>query len=107
MPLSKPILATIVVFAAVAQWNNWFDNYIYVQSDNLKTLQLVLYEYLNQASQISQTSTTVLQHGLGSVITPQSVRMAIAMIATLPILCVYPLMQKHFVKGIMMGAVKG
>lgn len=107
MPLSKPILATIVVFAAVAQWNNWFDNYIYVQSDNLKTLQLVLYEYLNQASQISQTSTTVLQHGLGSVITPQSVRMAIAMIATLPILCVYPLMQKHFVKGIMLGAVKG
>lgn len=107
-PLSKPILATITVFSAVAQWNNWFDNYIYVQDDSLKTLQLVLYEYLNQASQISQMSTSSLQHGLeGASITAQSVRMAITMVATLPILFVYPFMQKYFVKGIMLGAVKG
>ena len=107
-PLSKPILATITVFSAVAQWNNWFDNYIYVQSDRLKTLQLVLYEYLNQASQISQMSASSLQHGLGGTsVTAQSVRMAITMVATLPVLFVYPFMQKHFVKGIMLGAVKG
>lgn len=107
-PLSKPILATITVFSAVAQWNNWFDNYIYVQSDRLKTLQLVLYEYLNQASQISQMSASSLQHGLGGAsVTAQSVRMAITMVATLPVLFVYPFMQKHFVKGIMLGAVKG
>ncbi|NBH83145.1 carbohydrate ABC transporter permease [bacterium C-53] len=107
-PLSKPILATITVFSAVAQWNNWFDNYIYVQSDRLKTLQLMLYEYLNQASQISQMSASSLQHGLGGTsVTAQSVRMAITMVATLPVLFVYPFMQKHFVKGIMLGAVKG
>lgn len=107
-PLSKPILATITVFAAVAQWNNWFDNYILVQSERLKTLQLMLYNYLSQASQLSQMSTTSLQHGAAaSALTAQSVRMTITMVATLPILFVYPLMQKYFVKGIMLGAVKG
>lgn len=107
-PLSKPILATITVFAAVAQWNNWFDNYILVQSGRLKTLQLMLYNYLSQASQLSQMSTTSLQHGAAaSALTAQSVRMTITMVATLPILFVYPLMQKYFVKGIMLGAVKG
>ena len=107
-PLSKPILATITVFAAVSQWNNWFDNYIYVQSASLKTLQLMLYDYLNQASQISQMSTSSLQHGAAAAnVTAQSVRMTITMVATLPILCVYPFMQKYFVKGIMLGAVKG
>jgi ABC-type sugar transport system, permease component len=107
-PLSKPIISTITVFAAVAQWNNWFDNYILVQSDKLMTLQLMLYNYLNQASQLSQMSTTSLQHGAAaSVLTAQSIRMTITMVVTLPILFVYPWMQKNFVKGIMLGAVKG
>lgn len=107
-PLSKPILATITVFAAIAQWNNWFDNYILVQSDSLQTLQLMLYNYLNQASQLSQMSMSSLQHGAAaSSMTAQSVRMTITMVATLPILFVYPLMQRYFVKGIMLGAVKG
>ncbi|WFR57293.1 carbohydrate ABC transporter permease [Anaerocolumna sp. AGMB13025] len=107
-PLSKPILATITVFSAVAQWNNWFDNYILVQSEKLETLQLMLYNYLNQASQLSQMSTTSLQHGAAAyTLTAQSVRMTITMVATLPILFVYPFMQKYFVKGIMLGAVKG
>lgn len=107
-PLSKPIIATITVFSAVGQWNNWFDNYILVQSEHLETLQLMLYNYLNQASQLSQMSTTSLQHGAAaSALTAQSVRMTITMVATLPILFVYPWMQKYFVKGIMLGAVKG
>jgi putative aldouronate transport system permease protein len=107
-PLSKPILATITVFSAVAQWNNWFDNYILVQSKQLETLQLMLYNYLNQASQLSQMSTSSLQHGAAaSALTAQSIRMTITMVATLPILFVYPWMQKYFVKGIMLGAVKG
>ncbi len=108
MPLSKPILATITVFSAVGQWNNWFDNYIYVQNEDLKTLQLILYDYLNRANQLAQSSTSSLQHGLAAnVLTTQSVRMTITMIVTLPILFVYPFMQKYFVKGIMLGAVKG
>lgn len=106
-PLSKPILATITVFSAVAQWNSWFDNYILVQSEQLETLQLILYNYLNQASQLSQMSIASLQNSTVSALTPQSVRMTITMVATLPILFVYPWMQKYFVKGIMLGAVKG
>ncbi len=108
-PLSKPILATITVFAAIAQWNNWFDNYIYVQNDTLKTMQLMLYDYLNQASQLSQMSTSSLQHGAAAAtqVTAQGVRMTITMVVTIPILLVYPFMQRYFAKGIMLGAVKG
>ncbi len=108
-PLSKPILATITVFAAIAQWNNWFDNYIYVQNDALKTMQLMLYDYLNQASQLSQMSTSSLQHGAAAAtqVTAQGVRMTITMVVTIPILLVYPFMQRYFAKGIMLGAVKG
>ncbi len=108
-PLSKPILATITVFAAIAQWNNWFDNYIYVQNDALKTMQLMLYDYLNQASHLSQMSTSSLQHGAAAAtqVTAQGVRMTITMVVTIPILLVYPFMQRYFAKGIMLGAVKG
>ncbi len=106
-PLSKPIVATITVFAAVAQWNNWFDNYILVSSDHLKTLQLMLYEYLNEASAIATMSNTERNQGIMVQITPEAVRMTITMVVTMPILFIYPLMQKHFVKGIMLGAVKG
>lgn len=108
LPLSKPILATITVFASVGQWNSWFDNYIYVQSDKLKTLQLMLYEFLNKANQLAQASTTSLQRGLdANALSSQSVRMTITMVVTIPVLFVYPFMQKYFAKGIMLGAVKG
>lgn len=106
-PLSKPIVATITVFAAVAQWNNWFDNYILVSSEHLKTLQLMLYEFLNEASAIATMSNTERNQGVMVRITPEAVRMTVTMVVTIPILCIYPLMQKHFVKGIMLGAVKG
>lgn len=107
-PLSKPIVATITVFAAVAQWNSWFDNYILVHEENLKTLQLILYDFLNQASSIASMSNSERTQGVAAIqITPEAVRMTITMVVTLPILFIYPVMQKHFVKGIMLGAVKG
>lgn len=107
-PLSKPIVATITVFAAVAQWNSWFDNYILVSERSLKTLQLILYDFLNQASAIASMSNSERTQGVAAIqITPEAVRMTITMVVTLPILFVYPFMQKHFVKGIMLGAVKG
>lgn len=107
-PLSKPIVATITVFAAVAQWNSWFDNYILVHKESLKTLQLILYDFLNQASSIANMSNSERTQGVAAIqITPEAVRMTITMVVTLPILFIYPLMQKHFVKGIMLGAVKG
>ncbi|MDG0812972.1 carbohydrate ABC transporter permease [Cohnella rhizosphaerae] len=107
-PLSMPIIATIAVFAAVGQWNTWFDNYFLVESPKLQTLQLVLYNFLNQSSNLSNATTEQLNRGdLVRTLTPQSIRMAITMLVTLPIVLVYPMLQRYFVKGIMMGAVKG
>lgn len=114
LPLSMPILATIALFVAVGQWNSWFDNMIYNSaSKNLDTLQYLLYKKLNEANKIAEAArsgnTTVVGEMLTKqmVLTPDSVRMTITMLVTLPILCVYPFLQKYFVKGIMIGAVKG
>ena len=106
-PLSMPIIGTIAVFAAVGQWNTWFDNYLLVQNNKLRTLQLILYDYLNQSAAIANSSNNDKNRGLGIVMTPQSIRMTITMVVTLPIIFVYPIMQRYFVKGIMMGAIKG
>jgi ABC-type glycerol-3-phosphate transport system permease component len=107
-PLSKPIVATIAVFASVGQWNYWTDNFFLVQSSNLKTLQLLLYDYLNQANAIAQMSMDEISgHMQTNPITPTSIKMTLTMFVTLPIIFVYPFAQKYFVKGIMMGAVKG
>lgn len=112
LPLSKPILATIAVFAAVGQWNSWFDNYLYCTDENLKTLQFLLYNVLNDAQNKANamaTSSAGVIAGMeqAGMISAEGVRMTITMVATLPILCVYPFMQRYFVKGITLGAVKG
>lgn len=108
LPLCKPILATIAVFAAVGQWNNYFDNLMLVTNPKLQTLQLILYNYLNQAQQLASLSQLDLNNGAAAQLaTSQSIQVTITIITTLPILFVYPLMQRHFVKGIMIGAVKG
>ena len=109
MPLSKPIIATIAVFDSVMQWNSWTDNYLYNVDEKLNTLQVILYNYLNETIRISQmieqsSDMAVMQQ---NPMTPMSIRMTITMIAVIPVLCVYPFMQKYFVKGIMVGAVKG
>jgi putative aldouronate transport system permease protein len=108
-PLSMPIIATIGVFAAVGQWNNFIDNYFLVTKDSLNCLQLILYKFLREAAQIATSAT---QHDLNSgllakTLTPSTVRMTITMVVTLPIIFVYPFLQKYFVKGLMMGAIKG
>lgn len=114
LPLSLPILATIALFVAVGQWNSWFDNMIYnTRNSNLDTLQYLLYKKLNEANKIAEAArsgnTTVVGEMLTKrmTLTPDSIRMTITMLVTLPILCVYPFLQKYFVKGIMVGAVKG
>ncbi|MEJ8306327.1 carbohydrate ABC transporter permease [Saccharibacillus sacchari] len=107
-PLSMPIIATIAIFSAVGQWNTWFDNFFLVENPKLQTLQLVLYNFLNQSSNLSNMTTEQLTRGdLVRTLTPQSIRMTITMLVTLPIVLVYPLLQRYFVKGIMIGAVKG
>lgn len=112
-PLSAPIVATIAVFAAVAQWNSWFDNYIYASRPWLQTLQLTLREMLQQAEQIANRARGQGGGMMGSMgdaandTTPMAIRMTVTTVVTLPILFVYPFMQRFFIKGIMLGAVKG
>lgn len=104
LPLSKPIMATIAVFSMVAEWNYWFDTHIYIMNENLYTLQYVLYTYMQEAQRLTEQ----LAKRPGAVqITTLSVRMTVTFVATVPILLVYPFMQRYFTKGLMVGAIKG
>jgi len=109
LPMSLPILATIAVYASVAQWNAWFDNNIYTFSvEKLTTMQYLLYRYLNEAEIISaQIEKSSIEMDISKMITPKGVRMTITMVTVLPVLMVYPFLQRFFIKGILIGAVKG
>lgn len=110
LPTCKPIMATIAIWSAVGQWNSFQDTLIYITDQKLYSLQYLLYTYLNQASSLA---TMVQQSGgnvsavanLATQQTPTSIRMTISVIVVLPILFVYPIFQKSFVKGIMIGSV--
>jgi multiple sugar transport system permease protein/putative aldouronate transport system permease protein len=109
IPLAKPIIACIIVFAAVFQWNAWSDDMFFMMGSrarNLHCLQYLLYRNLqsNMSQALQGGSSTVIS---GVQVTPTTLRMAMTFITVLPILCVYPFMQRYFTKGIMLGAVKG
>ncbi len=109
LPLATPILATIGLFVAVNQWNAWQDTLYYTTDPNLETLQYVLMKVLRQAeaAQITKQARSAMARTMGTTsITPDSIKMAITIVATVPILCVYPFLQKYFVKGMVLGAVK-
>ncbi len=111
-PLSKPILATICVFTAVGHWSSYMDTVLYIKNPDLYTLQYVLYNYINQATRLanmmkSGTTGGMTEEMLKRVISPRSLRMTVTMIVTLPMVFVYPFFQQYFVKGIMVGAIKG
>ncbi|MBE5832813.1 MAG: carbohydrate ABC transporter permease, partial [Butyrivibrio sp.] len=112
IPVIKPIMATVAIFSAVSQWNAFQDTLLLMTDTKLYPLQFVLYQYLNQASSLaslaqSNTSTSSLAAAAATTQTTTSVRMTITVIVVLPIMLVYPIFQKYFVKGIMIGAVKG
>jgi len=107
MPVAVPILAAVIVFTAVGQWNQWYDNLLLVNDNNLKTLQYTLLEYLRQATNIANEAKSGNMIGAAAAITPFTLRMTITMVVTLPIIIIYPAMQKYFIQGIMVGAVKG
>ena len=111
LPTSKPILATIAIWSAVGQWNSFQDTLIYITDQKLYSLQYLLYTYLNQASSLaSLVKSTVNAASVANIATmqtPTSIRMTISVIVVLPILFIYPMFQKYFVKGIMIGSVKG
>lgn len=111
-PLSKPILATIAIFGAVGNWNSFTDSLILMpNSPQLHTLQHKLYTYLNAASNLK----SMMNSGSGSVsgaaaenvLNAKTIKYTISMVTVIPILMVYPFMQRYFEKGIMLGAVKG
>ena len=112
MPVIKPIMATVSIFTAVAHWNSFQDTLLLMTDNKLYTLQFVLYQYLNQASSLKQlVNSSSSGAGVGQVLatvqTATSIRMTVTIIVVAPILLIYPIFQRYFVKGIMIGAVKG
>lgn len=101
LPLCAPVIATIALFYAVGQWNSFMDTYLYAK--NLPTLQYKLYEIMSQATmQLDPHSSS----NLTRAVTPMAIRMAVTIVATVPIIVVYPFVQKYFVGGMTLGAVK-
>ena len=104
LPLSTATIAVVILYYAVAYWNAWFGAMIYLRDRAKYPLQLVMREILIQNDTSSMT-TEVGDSSRASV--SESIKYAVVIIGTLPILMVYPMIQKHFVKGVMLGAVKG
>ena len=104
-PLCKPVYATVALFVAVGQWNSWFDAMLYNRmSANLTTLQ---YELMKLLSSVTNQGNSVeaMKNAAGSV-TPTSVRAAATILTMLPIICLYPFLQRYFVTGLTIGGVK-
>lgn len=104
LPLSKPILATLSLFYAVGRWNTYADNKFYIKTETLKLIQYKLYQMVASAT---EAQTTSLSEAAAVTSTPEVLQAAAIMFVTIPIICIYPFLQKYFVKGVMVGAVKG
>lgn len=108
LPLSKPILATIALFAAMGYWNEWFKVLMYINSKELYTLQFLLMRLQRQMDFLnSELGSKAISGGVKIAVPSTGIRMATAMISIGPIILLYPFLQKYFLKGIMVGAVKG
>ena len=109
LPMCTPILATVGIFSAVNQWNSFQDTLIYMTDSKLYSLQYLLYTYINQASALANSvkANAANVSALASAATPTSIRMTVSVIVVLPIMFTYPFFQRFFVKGMMLGAVKG
>lgn len=104
MPLQTPILATISLFTAVNQWNDFFTTKLYITNTKLYTLQYLLYELLQQ---VTAAAEQIAGENPYATITPTGIRLTLTAVVVIPIICVYPFVQKFYVKGLMVGAVKG
>lgn len=104
LPLSKAIIAVMVLMYGVGHWNAWFDAMLFIRSRDLYPLQIILREIL-----ISNSTDSMIASGAGGDIEAigESIKYATIVVSTVPILCVYPFVQKYFTKGVMIGAVKG
>lgn len=105
LPLSKPILAVMVLFYAVGHWNAFFNALIYIRSEELYPLQLVLREILMISQSAGEEGGNV---GLeDKILLSESIKYAVIIVSSLPVLIMYPFVQRHFVKGVMIGSIKG
>lgn len=110
MPTSKPVLATISLFVAVVHWNSWFDASIYITNKNLLPIQTVLQKIINsnimndQLAKMNANAAEMMK--ISSQVSTESLLMATMMVATIPILVIYPFLQKYFAKGVLLGSVK-
>ena len=111
LPIILPIIATILVFASVGQWNSFQDTLLYMTDSKLYTLQYTLYRYINQARMlatlIQESQSADVASDLMRQMNPTSVSMTVSVVVILPILFVYPFLQRYIVKGILIGAIKG
>jgi putative aldouronate transport system permease protein len=112
LPLSAPVLATVALFVAVGAWNSWFDTQFFASGkEELSTLQFELMKFLSSSQSQSKSAADVGALGMAkdfsaSIVTPVSIRAAITVVAAIPILVVYPFLQRHFVTGLSVGGVK-
>mgnify|MGYP001039571425 FL=1 len=109
LPLSKPVLATIALFTVVTHWNSYFDSMMYTSSQELQTIQLFLKKVITDPS-VSRglgSAATIAIPDQAATLTPQVVKLATMVVTALPVVCIYPFLQRYFVKGVTVGAVKG
>ena len=102
LPLCKPVIAAVVLYSAVSQWNSYIDTQLYnYRNPKLYPLQYVLYNYMAAYTPSKESAMTKV-----AAVTPQSIKMAVTVIAIVPILIVYPMLQRYFISGLLVGAVK-
>ncbi len=107
LPMSAPVLATVTLFYSVTYWNDYFAGVMYITDPKLKSLQQYLYDLIRSSMNVFDASGTVVNIDDAMNLSGETVRAATIVVSTLPILVVYPMLQKHFVKGVTIGSVKG
>lgn len=106
LPLSKPVLASIALFLAVGAWNSYFGAQVYIRDRELWPMALYLKELLTEATS-AMLDAGADPGAISSVTNPKTIQYASIIISTVPIMCIYPFLQKYFAKGVMLGSVKG
>ena len=107
IPMSMPVIATVSLYYAVGYWNSYFSGVLYITKTNLRPLQQYLFELVTATMKAFDPGTVEVDMDKYMNILGDSVRSATIVLSTVPILCVYPFLQKHFVKGVQVGSVKG
>lgn len=106
LPLSKAIIAVLVMFYVVAHWNSYFNAFLYLNNQRLYPLQLIMRDILVSA-QVSAADVSGAEDMLARQALAESLKYSLMIVSTIPMLCIYPFAQKHFVQGVMIGSIKG